>query len=59
MVGGSLWNVGETKDSILDRKRKPFGQFHKHVRCRELSGNWLMRLEKIGNWQRRLHNVIR
>lgn len=42
-MGGSLWNVGETKGSILDRKRKPFGQLYKHVRCRELSGNWRMR----------------
>ena len=43
VAGGSLWNAGETTDSILDRKRKPFGQFHKHVRRRELSGNWRMR----------------
>lgn len=42
-VGGSLWNVGETEGSILGSKRKPFGQFHKHVRCRELSGNCRMR----------------
>lgn len=32
---GGLWCAGESKDSISDRRRKPFGQFDKHVKVRE------------------------
>ena len=32
---GGLWYMGESKDSISDRRRKPFGQFDKHVKVLE------------------------
>lgn len=45
--GWGLLYVEQTKDSILDRKREPFGRLDKHVKLQE-SFKWYL-TEHIGS----------